>query len=50
MVTGSASTGTLHVLNLLKDTLAHMSSQVLCTWYLLLLWYVAMVCCYGIRR
>ena len=30
MVTGS-STGTLHVLNLLKDTFAHMSSQVLPT-------------------
>ena len=32
MVTGNSSTGTLHVLNLLKDTLAHMSSQVRIYW------------------
>jgi len=39
------NTGILHLLNLLKDTIAHMSSQVLNIFlylqYLLLLWYQA---------
>lgn len=30
MVTAGSSTSTLHVLNLLKETMAHMTSQVLC--------------------
>ena len=46
VTTAAGNTATLHVLNLLKDTMAHMMPQVLSI-LLSLLWYL---CCYGVRQ